>query len=355
MPITSDASRPLFRHSDAVEGGLAAEIVAAEAVLRGPARDAWFDRLDAESEILEAALRSALEHDQEQGLSLGGAVWPYWLARGKVKAGRDWLGRLLEASEWGERTEARAKALYGAGTLAFIQGDREPSLRLHTESLAIAREHRNLQLEADALIGLARVSLLDGNAMVMQQHAQASLEAARAVGDQQRVATALHHVVEAVRRQGLYDEALPLYNESLEAHRALGDDRGVALELHNLGNVARLTGDLATADSRLRESLQLAARLKSARLVGYCLLGMAHLARERSDWTTAARLLGASAAAFETSGGALDPDYVDDREKTLAAAKAALGDESFEAELTAGGKLDQDTAVREALASDPPA
>lgn len=335
--------------------GLAAEIVAAEAALRGPSPEAWFDRLDAESEGLEAALGSALEHDQELGLSLAGAVWPYWMARGKVKTGRDWLGRMLEASEWGERTEARAKALYGAGTLAFIEGDREPSLRFHTESLAIAREQRSLPLEADALIGLARVSLLDGNALVMQQHAQASLEAARAAADPQRVATALHHVVEAMRRQGLYEEALPLYNESLDAHRALGDDRGVALELHNLGNVARLTGDFATADSRLRESLRLAARLKNPRLVGYCLLGMAHLARERSEWTTAARLLGASAAAFEKSGAALDPDYVDDRQKTLAAAKAALGDEASEAALSSGGKLDQGAAVSEALASDPPA
>jgi non-specific serine/threonine protein kinase len=334
---------------------LAAEIVAAEAALRGPSPDSWFDRLDAESEGLEAALGSALERDQEQGLSLAGAVWPYWMARGKIKPGRAWLGRLLEASEWGERTEARARALYGAGTLAFIEGDREPSLRFHTESLAIAREHRSLPLEADALIGLARVSLLDGNALVMQQHAQASLEAARAAADPQRVATALHHVVEALRRQGLYDEALPLYKESLEAHRALGDERGVALELHNLGNVARLTGDLATADARLRESVEIAARLKSARLVGYCLLGMSHLARERAEWPRAARLLGASAAAFETSGGALDPDYVDDREKTLAAVKAALGDEAFEAELAAGGKLDREAAVREALGSDPPA
>jgi tetratricopeptide (TPR) repeat protein len=335
--------------------GLAAEIVAAEAALRGPSPGAWFDRLDAESESLEAALGSALEHDQEQGLSLAGAVWPYWMARGKVQVGRDWLGRLLDASEWGERTEARAKALYGAGTLAFIQGDREPSLRFHTESLAIAREHRSLPLEADALIGLARVSLLDSNALVMQQHAQSSLEAARAAGDQQRVATALHHVVEAVRRQGLYDEALPLYNESLEAHRALGDDRGVALELHNLGNVARLTGDMVTADIRLRESIELAARFKNARLVGYCLLGVAHLAREREDWIRAARLLGASATAFEKSGGALDPDYVDDREKTLDGAKAALGDAAFDAEFAAGRGLEQEAAVTEALASDPPA
>jgi hypothetical protein len=185
-----------------VDEPLAAEIVAAEATLRGPSPDSWFDRLDGEGDSLQAALGWALEHDQEQGLSLGAALWPYWMARGKVQEGRDWLGRVLEASEWGERTEARAKALYGAGTLAFHEKDRDPSLRFNTESLAIAREHRNLQLEADALLGLARVSLLDGNALVMQQHAQASLEAARAAGDEQRVAAAVEQLAEATRLEG---------------------------------------------------------------------------------------------------------------------------------------------------------
>ena len=76
-----------------VDEGLTAEIVAAEADLRGPSPDAWFDRLDRESNSLEAALGSALEHDQEQGLRLAAAVWPYWMARGKVETGRAWPGR----------------------------------------------------------------------------------------------------------------------------------------------------------------------------------------------------------------------------------------------------------------------
>ncbi|MDQ6722427.1 MAG: tetratricopeptide repeat protein [Candidatus Dormibacteraeota bacterium] len=337
---------------DQPSASLTAEIVAVEADLRGPSPEAWFARLDLEADPLEQALGWSLEHDHEQGLRLAGAVWPYWLARGQLDSGRRWLAQLLAASEWGERTEARAKALYGAGTLAFIQGDREPSLRLHTESLAIARELQDQALEADALIGLARVAVLDSDGLIMEQRAQASLEAARAAGDQQRVATALHHVVEAVRRQGRYAEALPLYHQSLEAHRALGDERGVALEMHNLGNVARLTGDTVTADARLRESLQLAAQLKSVRLIGYCLLGLAHLAGERGDWHRAARLLGASAATFQRVGASLDPDYIGDREKTLTAAQAVLGADSCAAEVAAGGDLEQEAAVREGLSTD---
>jgi tetratricopeptide (TPR) repeat protein len=324
---------------------LAGEIVAAEDDLKGPSPEAWFARLEGEDAAIEQALASSLEHDQELGLRLAGALWPYWMARGKLDHARTWLARLLEASEWGERTAGRAKALYGAGTLAFMQGDREASLRMHTESLAIARELQDQGLEADALIGLARVSVLDSDALVMEQHAQASLKVARAAGDQQRIAAALHHVVEAIRRQGRYAEALPLYNESLEAQRALGDERGVALELHNLGNVARLTGDTATAEARLRESFELATRLKSLRVMGYCLLGLAHIEGGRGDWARAARLLGASAGLFEKSGAALDPDYIADRDKTLAAAEAALGPELFQAELAAGRAQDPEVAV----------
>ena len=325
--------------------GYAAEIVAAEGDLKGPTPDAWFTRLDGEADRLEETLAWSLEHDHEQGLRVGGAVWPYWLARGKVGPGREWLARLLEASEWGERTEGRAKALYGGGTLAFIQGDRDASLRMHTESLAIARELQDQKLESDALIGLARVSVLDGDALVMEQHAQASLKAARAASDQRRVATALHHVVEAIRRQGRYEEALPLYDESLLLQRAVGDERGVALELHNLGNVARLTGDTVTAEARLRESLELATRLKSISVIGYCLLGLAHIAGDRGDWGRAARLLGASSAAFEKSAAQIDPDYVADRDKTLAAAEAALSADTFAAETEAGRRADLGVAA----------
>lgn len=199
----------LFRHSEWVEQTLTAEIVAAEAELKGPAPEAWFDRLDADQAGLEAALAWSLEHDAEKSLRLAGALWPYWLARGHVDSGRAWLAKVLAATEWGDRTAPRAKALYGAGTLAFKQGDREPALRFQTESLAIARELGDQGLEADALIGLACVAELDGDGIMMEQNAQRSLEAARATADPRRVAAALKMVEEAKVRQRGGEEPRP--------------------------------------------------------------------------------------------------------------------------------------------------
>lgn len=202
-------SPALFRHSERVDETLTAEIVAAETELKGPSPDAWFDRLDSDQAGLEETLAWSLEHDLDQSLRLAGAVWPYWLARGHLDSGRAWLAKVLAATEWGDRTASRAKALHGAGTLASSQGDREPSLRFHTESLAIARELGDQGLEADALIGLGRVAELDGDGIMMEQNAQRSLEAARAAADPQRVAAAVQMVEEAKRRQGAAGESPP--------------------------------------------------------------------------------------------------------------------------------------------------
>ena len=188
---------------------LIAELLAAEAELKGPSPEAWFDRLDAEQAALEDALEWSLEHDLDQSLRLAGAVWPYWLARGRSASGREWLGKGLAAPEWGDRTAARAKALYGAGTNASSRGDRDPSLRFHTESLAVARELGDQGLEADALIGLARVAELDEDGIIMEQNAQRSLESARAAADPQRVGAALQLVDAAKRLQARAEKPLP--------------------------------------------------------------------------------------------------------------------------------------------------
>ena len=76
-----------------LSNSLAVEIVAAEGELKGPSPEAWFARLDGEEAGLEGALAWFLEHDQEQGLRLGGTVWPLqlgyccWSVAGEVVAG----------------------------------------------------------------------------------------------------------------------------------------------------------------------------------------------------------------------------------------------------------------------------
>jgi tetratricopeptide (TPR) repeat protein len=313
-----------------------AELIRAEAELKGPRPEEWLDRLEAEHAELQAALAWCLEHDAERGRELAGAVWPFWLQRGHVDEGRERLSRLLES---GGATVARAKALYGAGTLAFIQGDEQMARPLHEESLAIARAADDQPVVADALIGLARCALLRADHAGMQRLSEESLQTARAAGDRKREATALHHVVEALRRQGEYEAARPLYHESLALHRELGDRRGVALELHNLGNLERLTGDPRAAGELFSESLALCRELGNSRTGAYCLLGLGNVAAAEGEPERAARLLSAAEGLLAQSGAALDPDYRDEYERSLETAREALGEAAFEEARAAGRSL----------------
>jgi tetratricopeptide (TPR) repeat protein len=294
--------------------------------LKGPRPDAWFDRLEREDDRLDAALEWCLEHDPERGRALGGALWPFWMNRGRIPEGRQWLDRLLAAPTVELRTLARAHALYGAGTLAFVQGDGDTALPLHQESLAIAEELGDPEASADALIGLARVALLAGDTREMRRRSEQSLAVARESGLERSTAQALHHLVEAMRREGDLEAAIPLYHESLELQRQLGSERGVALELHNLGNVERKRGNLDAAAELLTESLSIYGRLRAARNLAYCFLGLGNLAAAEGDAERAALLISLAEKLFEEAGVALDPDYREDYERSKLWARSALGE-----------------------------
>jgi tetratricopeptide (TPR) repeat protein len=262
-------------------------------------------------------------------------VWPYWVARGRLDEGRGWLAQLLARTD--DDSPHRPKALYGAGVIASLKGDAEAARRLLGEALAAAGDR---ELRADCLVSLARVAMLERDPVTMERRARESAEAARAVGDERRYATALHHVGEALRRQRRYDEAAPLFREAIERHRALADRRSVALELHNLGRLTRQTGDAVAAAGLFRESLALAVDVGHERLVAYCLLGLATIAAEEGELARAATLVGAADARLAAVGAALEPEYVDERAETLRRARA------YERDRAAGFALGLEESAR---------
>ena len=318
--------------------------------LKGPSPDDWYDRLEREHVQLEEVLKWCLEHDPELGRKLGGAVWRFWMSQGHIPEGREWLRRLLAAPAAEARTLGRAHALYGAGTLAFMQGDGDAALPLHKESLAIAEELGDKGAVADALIGLARVGLLAGDIPEMLRRSEQSLAVARESGDVPAEALALHHVVEARRRQGELEAVIPLYHESIRLQRQLGSERGVALELHNLGNVERKRGNLAAAAELLTQSLAVYGRLKAKRNLGYCFLGLGNVAAAEGNVERSARLIAVAEKLFNETGVALDPDYLADCEQSKSLTKNSLGDDFARITDEARGMLLED-AIRYAARS----
>jgi predicted ATPase/DNA-binding SARP family transcriptional activator len=145
---------------DALRGRHAAFFLAlaevAESKLVEPDQVSWFERLEREHDNLRAALRNALDRGKvEPGLRVGGAIWRFWYARGHLSEGRRWLEEALAQPG---TAPARAKALRGAGALAWAQGDYARAETLFEESLALRRELGDRQGVAEAINGLASVA-----------------------------------------------------------------------------------------------------------------------------------------------------------------------------------------------------
>ncbi|MBI1743232.1 tetratricopeptide repeat protein [Candidatus Acetothermia bacterium] len=112
----------------------------AEPQLRGTDQQRWLNLLEKEHENLRAALGwSKSTESYDQGIKLAGALWFYWDIRGYFREGRSWLDEMLQRRS-NASSSVLAKALYGAGVLAYRQGDYNQATVLLEQGLILFRE-----------------------------------------------------------------------------------------------------------------------------------------------------------------------------------------------------------------------
>src|SRR6267378_1367169 len=85
----------------------------------------WLEQLEREHDNLRTALRWLVEREEvEMALRLAGALCQFWVVRGHLSEGRQWLEGMLSGSNLETVSmRVRAKALNGAGVMAYTQGD----------------------------------------------------------------------------------------------------------------------------------------------------------------------------------------------------------------------------------------
>jgi hypothetical protein len=143
-----------------------------------------------------------------------------------------------------------------------------------------------------------------------------------------------------------------LCTQALDRFRALGSPANAGITLNHLGAIARERGEYGRAAERLRESLTIFVTNGIRHLVADNFEELAGVATATGRAELAARLLGAAEALREELGLPLSPADSPAVEATAAAARAALGDEAFEAARAEGRALPLEQAIAEALASD---
>jgi non-specific serine/threonine protein kinase len=293
---------------------------------------------------------------------MAAALWRFWYTRGDLTQGRAWLQEmlappLLDATS-DEMRALRARALYGAATLASTQNDLDQAIALGEESLAISRELGDRALSANALNTLGLIALHRGNVHRAAALCGEGLLICRELGDPWMIGRALTSLGQTAYVRGDFARAAILFEECLATTNDLGDVSYGAVALLYLGHVAREQGDPATARDRFRESLRRSNALGDRLRVTRALDGLAtalavgDLASQPQDAALAARLLGAAAALREVQGAALHPMDRPAVEHATSTLRATLGDSAYDAAVAAGAALPLEDAVATALGAE---
>ncbi len=362
-----------------------------EPSLTGPQQGALMQQLEHEHDNIRAALAWALEQrEPEQALRLAGAVWKFWQIHSYLSEGRRWLEAGLAQSA-ALQTSARAKALWGAGWLAWMLSDIHGAQTHFTQSLGLARALGDRAGIGRALHGVA---VLDHNDKSRTQAMyEESLAIFRALGDREETAWSLMHLGslmlhngDTARAQTCFDESLALFRlvgnrwgiamvhvglgraaqeqsqytraraaleEGLTLLREFGDRATMAWAIETLGLLALYQRDLDQATNYYTQSIALCRAIEAKIGFASCLEGLGGVALAQGRVERAARLWGAAEAireAIEMGHSRVDRRH---NEEMIAAGRAKLGTARFDAAWASGRALSLEQALAYALDRDP--
>jgi tetratricopeptide (TPR) repeat protein len=310
----------------------------------------WYERLHIEEDNFYAALDWCQRQPGEAaaGLTLAGALWHYWHVRGIVWEGRRWLTLFLERTE-ARKSFERARALNGAGMLAYRQGEYQEVTRLCGEALAISESlqesHREDGIAAFALHYLAHVAQEQGKMVEAEEMLSRSMALYSGLGNEWGYAETLNCLGDLHRQLGSYGEAAQMLEEALRVRRKLKDQRGIGTTLHNLGHVLCRQNDPAAAAASFRESLEISLALNNKPKRIMCVLGFAQVAAIEGKAEQSVLLLSAASHLLEVVGYRLEPPERGDYEWLVAHLHTLLDEKSYQAIWKEGSSMSLTQAV----------
>ena len=175
------------------------------------------------------------------------------------------------------------------------------------ESIDIARAIGDQRRVAVALQPLGMACLGLGDMAAARTHLQEALNMAQALGNKREIAAALNAFAQLHRVAGELDAAAPLYEQSLALAREVQDRENIAIGLLNLAMVSIDRGAADHASPLLLEVLVIANEIGSKRIGQSALEVAAGLAALRQQWEHAARFYGMAEALAMQTGLHRDP------------------------------------------------
>ena len=296
----------------------------AESELRGRGQVAWLERLETEHDNLRSALGwYVAQGDTDCALQMSGALWRFWYVRSHYTEGRKWLSDALALPGAEVRNAARARALSGAGNLAYNQADYDVAQALHEDCLSIWEELGNEAGMAGAYNNLAIIARRRDDYAVAQNLLEKALEINKALGNKHWQAINLNNLSNVVHDQGDYSGARSLQEESLSNFTSLADDWGTAMSLNDLGKIVFDQGDYAGARALYERSMALQEKLGDRRGIASVLVSLGQIYHAQSDYDKARELYFRGLDMFQDAG---DRDGISDVYHNIGKVAFRLGD-----------------------------
>jgi predicted ATPase/class 3 adenylate cyclase len=282
----------------------------AESQLTGAEQAQWLDYWDSELDNLRAALRWAVDAQRfELAQEASGALWRFWHQRGHLAEGRRWIDEVLAEPSVVHRTAARAKALTGAGGIAWWQIDHAAARRYYDEALAIERELGDPSRLGEALYNYGFVLGSAGEIETAIKTFEESLGLFRAAGNQHGVARGLNMLTMSDAQIHDWDAAIGKLEESVEIFRRLGDRLQLAFTLIWLAFACGQASRWREARSVALEALDLFADSGNPTGIALAFGDVAFIANREGHPEEAMRLAAASQALRERHGGGPPPGW----------------------------------------------
>ena len=366
---------------------------AARTKLEGPELAEWTRRLEVDLDNLRAAIALALAGrvDPVIAVKFEVALMTFRILRGYSAEARNNVRAALALPAVIEQDVVRGHALYLGGVFAYIHGDYAEATKMLTECLAVRRGLRRPQELAATLSTLSTLHLHQGDAVKARDCMEEALGIFREIGDRIGEAAGLLNLGEIAMRQADDGSAKELFEQCLAISRSIKHQELESECERNLGEIALAVGDLQAAQARFASSLKVcqdaedkrneamalwcmgkaavaggdyeSARNKLAEAlrdfeafqmnseVLNCLEDFADLLQAVGRSDDAVRLLAAAAGIHERLAIPQSQRGEAKRQKSILAARAALGETAFDAAWAAGNAWALDDAIEYALAS----
>ena len=277
--------------------------VKAEPHLVAEGQGEWLDICDREHANIRAALRWAIEAgDADRAQEPAGALWRFWQQRGHQAEGRAWLAEILAMPSGRRPSAGRAKAMIGAGGLAWWQQDREAARASYEGALAIERELGDPARTGEALYNLSFVVAgedIDAAAGMLEE----ALDLFRRAGDEAGVAQVQSMLVIRDAEARNWGPVITRLEDTTTIWRRLGDRLHLAFDLVWLAFAYGRVGRAAEARAVGLEALDLFCEVDNPTGIAITFADLSWLATWEGRHELAIRLAGAHQSLIEKAGG----------------------------------------------------